>query len=31
MNASPNFMLIILVGLVVVALVGAIVHFTSKD
>jgi len=31
MSASPSFMMIALVGLVVVAVVGAIVHFTSKE
>ena len=31
MNASPNWLFIILIGLAVAAVVGAIVHFTSKD
>jgi len=31
MSASPSFMMIALVGLVLVAVVGAIVHFTSKE
>ena len=31
MSTSPNWMMIILVGLVVAVVVGAIVHFTSKD
>jgi len=31
MSASPNWMMILLVGLVVAAAVGAVVHFISKD
>ena len=31
MSASPNWMMIVLIGLVIAAAVGAIVHFTSKD
>ena len=31
MSASPNWMMIILIGLVIAAAVAAIVHFTSKD
>jgi hypothetical protein len=31
MSASPNWMFIILIGLAVAAVVGAVVHFTSKD
>ena len=29
--ASPNWLLIALIGLAVAAIVGAIVHFTSKE
>lgn len=31
MSDSTNWMMIALVGLVIAAVVGAIVHFTSKD
>jgi hypothetical protein len=31
MSASPNWMMIALVGLVIAAVIGVIVHFTSKD
>jgi hypothetical protein len=31
MSTGPNWMLYALIGLVVVAVVAAIVHFTSKD
>jgi hypothetical protein len=31
MSASPPWMMIALVGLLVVAVVGTLVHFTSKD
>lgn len=31
MSVTPNWLFIALIGLVVAAVVGAIVHFTSKD
>ena len=31
MSASPNWLFIVLIGLLVAAVVGTIVHFTSKD
>lgn len=31
MSNSPNWMMIALVGLVIAAVIGVIVHFTSKD
>lgn len=31
MSSSPNWMLYGLIALVVIAVVGAIIHFTSKD
>jgi hypothetical protein len=31
MSGSPNWMLYALIGLVIIAAVGAIIHFTSKD
>ena len=31
MNAGPNWMLYSLIALAVVAIVGVIYHFTSKD
>jgi len=31
MSASPNWMMIALIGLAIAAVVGAIVRFTSKD
>jgi hypothetical protein len=31
MSSSPNWMLYTAIGLVVVAVVAAVVHFTSKD
>jgi hypothetical protein len=31
MSASPNWLFIVLIGLVVAAVVGAVVHFTSKE
>jgi hypothetical protein len=31
MSASPNWLLIVLIALVIAAAIGAVVHFTSKD
>lgn len=31
MSVLPNWMIILLAGLVIAAAVGSIVHFTSKD
>jgi hypothetical protein len=31
MSASPNWLFIALIALAVAAVVGAVVHFTSKD
>lgn len=31
MSAAPNWLLYSLIGLVIVAVAGAIIHFTSKD
>ena len=31
MSGSPNWMLYALIGLLVVAVIATIVHFTSKD